>query len=228
MNDVPVVTVDGPSGTGKGTVCSNLAKRLGWHLLDSGALYRLLALSALNKGIELEDESVLADLARTLDVEFSGADTTAESSILLEGENVSEDIRSEQCGNAASHIAARPTVREALLQRQRDFQKSPGLVADGRDMGTVVFPRAPLKVYLTASPEERAQRRYKQLKAKGISVNLARLSADIAERDARDLERKASPLKPAKDAVLIDTTTLSIEAVNQQIEELVRTTFPGI
>ena len=226
MSDVPVITIDGPGGTGKGTVGRHLAASLDWHFLDSGALYRLLALAAMERGLALDNEAALAALAGELRVEFGRADAAGESELWLEGRRAGEAIRTEACGQSASRLAACPAVREVLLQRQRDFRQPPGLVADGRDMGTVIFPDAVLKIYLSASAAQRAQRRYKQLKAKGISVSLARLSAAIAERDVRDRERQTAPLKPAEDAVLIDTTTLSIAAVNQQIKELVQTLFP--
>jgi len=219
----PVITVDGPGGTGKGTVCARLAAWLGWHLLDSGALYRLLALAALRAGVDLDDETALAALARDLDVVFRQDGPTMQ--VLLDGEDVSDAIRTEDCGSAASRVAALVPVRSALVQRQRAFRRPPGLVADGRDMGTVIFPDAPLKLFLTASPEERARRRYKQLIEQGISVNLHRLSADIAERDERDSRRAASPLKTAPDAITIDTTEDSIEEVMARVSELVRERF---
>ena len=211
---VPVITVDGPSGVGKGTLCQWLALRLGWHLLDSGSLYRLTALAAGQHGAPLEDEIQVAKLAERLEVCFH---TTSDRAlrVFLEGEDVTDAIRSEACGNAASQVAALPAVRAALLQRQRNFRRPPGLVADGRDMGTVVFPDALLKIFLSASPAERAIRRYKQLREKGISVSLAALEQAIAERDKRDTRRQIAPLKPAADAQVLDTTRLSIEAVQQ-------------
>ena len=220
---VPVITIDGPSGSGKGTISRQLAQRLQWHFLDSGALYRLVAHGAQIKGIGLDDEPALAEYARSLDVQFVSHDATQDPAILLENQDVTNNIRSESCGNAASKVAALPEVREALLARQRDFQVSPGLVADGRDMGTTVFPAAPLKVFLTASAEERAKRRYKQLKEKGIDVSLPALVKDIAERDARDGSRAVSPLKPAQDAVIVDTSALSITQVMDEIARLVQT-----
>jgi cytidylate kinase len=212
MNNVPVITVDGPSGTGKGLLCGYLAGLLGWHWLDSGALYRVVAHLALTRGIALDDEEAVADIAAGLNVCFEqGRD---ESRVIVDGHHdVSRDIRTETCGNAASQAAAHPAVRAALLAKQRGFRRAPGLVADGRDMGTVVFPDAPLKLFLTASPEVRAHRRYKQLKEKGNSVNLPRLSAEIEERDARDAGRSISPLKPAPDAIVIDTSALKAEEV---------------
>ena len=209
--NAPVITVDGPSGSGKGTLCALLAKQLGWNLLDSGALYRLLAFAAGNHGIDLTNEEALKQLAAHLDVQF------IDKRIVLEGEEVTDAIRNEQVGAGASMVASLPAVREALLQRQRAFQEEPGLVADGRDMGTVVFPDAPLKVFLTASAEERARRRYLQLKAKGDDVNLASLLDEIRARDERDTQRAVAPLKPAADAILLDSTELSIEQVLEQI-----------
>jgi cytidylate kinase len=214
-DNVPVIAVDGPSGVGKGTLCQALAQHLGWHLLDSGSLYRLTALAAQKHGVPLDDEARLALLAARLDVRFETL-PDRETQVLLEGGNVTAAIRSEACGNAASQVAALPAVRAALLQRQRDFRQPPGLVADGRDMGTVVFPDAPVKLFLTASSTERAIRRYKQLREKGTSVSLAALAKEIAERDARDAGRAVAPLRPAPDARVVDTTELSIVAVRQQ------------
>ena len=212
MPDIPVVTVDGPSGTGKGTVAGFLAGWLGWHLLDSGALYRVVAHVALSRGTDLDNELELAEIASSLDVNFTRKDR--EIAVKLGGNvDISAAIRTETCGNAASRVAALPAVRQALLQRQRQFRQEPGLIADGRDMGTVIFPDARLKIFLTASPEERAQRRYKQLKDKGNSVNLARLSAEIQERDARDEGRDISPLIAAPDAIVIDTSELNADEV---------------
>lgn len=212
MTDIPVVTVDGPSGTGKGTVAGYLAGRLGWHLLDSGALYRVVAHVARNRGTALDNEPELAEIASSLDVSFTREGR--EIAVILGGNcDISATIRTESCGNAASRVAALQGVRQALLQRQRQFRQLPGLVADGRDMGTVIFPDARLKIFLTASPEERARRRYKQLKDKGNSVNLARLSAEIQERDARDEGRDISPLIPAPDAIVIDTSELNVDEV---------------
>lgn len=207
----PVITVDGPSGSGKGTLCALLAKQLGWNLLDSGALYRLLAFAAGNHGIDLTNEEALKQLAAHLDVQF------IDKRIILEGEEVTDAIRNERIGAGASMVASLPAVRDALLQRQRAFQEMPGLVADGRDMGTVVFTDAPLKVFLTASAEERAQRRYLQLKAKGDDVNLASLLEEIRARDERDTQRAVAPLKPAADAIQLDSTELSIEQVLERI-----------
>lgn len=212
-----VVTLDGPSGAGKGTISYMLAKRLGWHLLDSGALYRLLALAGLRHGISLHDEQALAELARVLEVEFRPADDSPVCEVILEGRDVSDDIRSETAGNNASIVAAYPAVRAGLLARQKAFQMPPGLIADGRDMGTVVFPDAAVKVFLTASAQERANRRYKQLKEKGFDVSLRGLCNEIKERDERDANRAVSPLKPAEGALLLDSTELSVEAVFEKI-----------
>ncbi len=225
MNKVPVIAVDGPSGTGKGTICSFLATKLNWHLLDSGALYRVLALSANQQSIALDDEAALASLSETLVLAFESGKGVEGIRVILDGTEVSNEIRTETCGNAASLVAALPAVRDALLVRQRQFRQAPGVIADGRDMGTIVFPDAQLKVFLTASAEERAKRRYKQLKEKGINVNLRGLSADIAERDKRDKERVVSPLKAAEDAIVIDTTGIDIALVNSQISVLVRDRF---
>lgn len=214
----PVIAIDGPSGSGKGTVCSRLARQLGWHLLDSGALYRLLALAAGRHGIALDNEAALQALAANLDVRFvAGAQGMHGQCILLEGEEVGDELRTEQAGAGASQVAALPAVRTALLQRQRDFRAAPGLIADGRDMGTVVFPDAPLKVFLTASAEERARRRYLQLKDKVTDVSLASLLEEIRARDERDMQRPVAPLKPASDAILLDSTELSIEQVLERI-----------
>jgi cytidylate kinase len=215
-----VLTVDGPSGSGKGTVGRIVAERLGWHFLDSGALYRLLALAADRRGIPLDDDGALTRLAARLDVSFVGGDATHEPTVLLDGEAVTRDIRSETCGNNASRVAALAPVREALLARQRAFRRPPGLVADGRDMGTVVFPDAQAKVFLDASPEERAERRHNQLIEKGIDASLPTLVAEIAERDARDLERSAAPLKAAPGAIVVDTTGLSIDAVVDRVMQI--------
>lgn len=219
MFDVPVLTIDGPSGSGKGTLAQRLAVELGWHYLDSGAIYRVLAQAALQANIDFSDVASLTSLAETLPVTFKVEDDGLV--VLLNGEDVSLLIRSEQAGNAASKVAAIPEVRAALLQRQRDFRQAPGLVTDGRDMGTVVFEDAPFKVYLTASAEVRAQRRYKQLKEKGIDSNLSDLIAEITERDERDQQRDVAPLKPATDAMILDSTALGIDAVFQRVREFV-------
>ncbi|MCC6206709.1 MAG: (d)CMP kinase [Gammaproteobacteria bacterium] len=216
VDSIPVITVDGPGGVGKGTVSRVVAEKLGWHLLDSGALYRLVGLSALKRGVELDDEAAVAGLAMDLDAEFAGnsGDSTV---IMLDHVDVSDEIRTENVGSAASRVAALPAVRQALLERQRRFCRPPGLVADGRDMGTVVFPDAQLKVFLQASREERASRRYKQLKDKGISVNLHALLGEIEERDARDSSRQVAPMRPAEGAVIIDTTRMGINDVVDNI-----------
>ena len=210
-----VITIDGPGGSGKGTVAGLLARQLGWKLLDSGALYRLLAFAARNHAIDLSNEPALKTLAAHLDVQFIAHENGQR--IILEGEEVTDLIRTEQVGDGASQVAALPCVREALLQRQRDFLEAPGLIADGRDMGTVVFPSAPLKIFLTAGAEERARRRFLQLKGKGEDVNLASLLEEIRARDARDTQRSISPLIAADDAIVLDSTELSIEQVLEHI-----------
>jgi len=219
MSDIPVLTIDGPSGSGKGTLAQQMAEKLGWHYLDSGAIYRVLAQAALKHQIDLTDETALASIAAQLDVQFVLKD--GQLQVVLEDEDVSLLIRSEQAGNAASKVAAFPAVRSALLQRQRDFCQPPGLVTDGRDMGTVVFPDAPYKVFLTASAKVRAERRYKQLKEKGIDSNLSDLIAEISERDERDTQREVAPLRPADDAVILDSTQLGIEAVLEKVSALI-------
>jgi len=211
---VPVVAIDGPSGSGKGTIARRVAESLGWHLLDSGALYRLVGLDAVRKNIPLDDEMALAELARDLDVQFA-SDSTGDEQIVLDGEDVTAAVRTEDAGTAASAVAGFQAVRDALLGRQRAFRQAPGLVADGRDMGTQVFVDAALKVFLTASPEERAIRRHKQLNDKGIDVSLAAVSRDIADRDKRDSERSVAPLRPAEDARILDSSGKPIEAVTQ-------------
>jgi cytidylate kinase len=209
-----VIAIDGPSASGKGTIASRVARELGFHYLESGSLYRLLALLSLREGTL--DERRLADLASHMDVEFAAGE------VLLEDEDVTDKIRSEPCGVRASEVARLPAVREALLARQRAFRRPPGLVADGRDMATVVFPDADLKIFLTATPEVRAERRYKQLKEKGIDANLRALSRDLEERDERDTKRAVSPLVPAADSQVIDSSSLSIEQVAGRILELYR------
>ena len=218
---VPVITVDGPSGVGKGTICLKLAEKTGWHLLDSGSLYRLTALQSIRNNITNDSQAI--DIARELSVEYTA--DSGRLTIHLAGDDVTEAIREEQVGNEASRLAAIPEVRQALLQRQRDFAVSPGLIADGRDMGTVVFPTAELKIFLTASAEERAKRRYKQLIGKGIGANLSDLAAELEERDRRDMNRKHSPLVAADDAISIDTTSLSIEQVTDKVMGLVNERF---
>ena len=213
---IPVITIDGPSGAGKGTVARIVAKQLGWELLDSGAIYRVLAIATRHHGVGVQDEEPLIPMAAHLDVQFA-INSDGESQVILEGEDVTSSIRTEEIGDLASKVAAFPRVREALLRRQRAFKVSPGLVADGRDMGTVVFNDAPVKVFLTASPEERAERRFNQLKEKGFDVRIGRLLDDIRQRDERDQNRKVAPLIPAEGALLIDSTDLSIEEVVNKI-----------
>ncbi|MBW6392045.1 (d)CMP kinase [Billgrantia antri] len=217
MNDAKVLTLDGPGGAGKGTISRLVAERLGWHLLDSGALYRLTALAALRHGVALDDELSLERLAVELDVAFLAEEDRTR--VMLEGSEVGNDIRTEQVGDAASRVAALNGVRQALLQRQRDFKKPPGLVADGRDMGTVVFPDAELKVFLTASAEERARRRRLQLQEAGVDASLSSLLKEIQARDARDMQRSVAPLKPADDAITLDTTSLKIPEVVERLTE---------
>jgi cytidylate kinase len=212
----PVITIDGASGTGKGTVSQILATRMGWNFLDSGALYRVLSLAAQKHSVAFDNEKALEVLAEHLDVQFIVQEDVS-SRIILEGEDVTDVIRTEKVGNAASQIATLPAVRAALLSRQRAFREYPGLIADGRDMGTVVFPDAELKIFLTASPEERALRRYNQLKERGISVTLSDLIKELRERDRRDQERTVAPLKPAEDAIRIDTDRLTVEQVVERI-----------
>ncbi|WP_194437892.1 (d)CMP kinase [Vibrio fluminensis] len=207
----PVITVDGPSGAGKGTLCMQLANKLGFHLLDSGAIYRVLALAAIHHGVDLESEDALVALATHLDVQFIAEGDLVK--VILEGEDVSGELRKEQTGMAASKVAALPRVREALLRRQRAFAEGVGLVADGRDMGTVVFPQAEVKIFLDASAEERAERRLKQLQDKGLDVKFADLLSEIQERDDRDRNRPVAPLRPAEDALLLDSTLMSIDEV---------------
>lgn len=215
----PVITVDGPSGTGKGTLCGRIASNLGCHLLDSGSLYRVLGYVARQKNIPLDDIDSLVEEAGKLDLTFEKKGELV--SILLAGEDISAQIRTEESGNMASKVAAIPEVRTALFERQKAFQKEPGLVADGRDMGTVVFPQADLKIYLTASQDKRAERRYKQLKDKGIDVNVPQLLREIAERDDRDSQREVAPLKPADDAIVIDTSDLDIDQVEVKVMALI-------
>ncbi|QKT04784.1 (d)CMP kinase [Ectothiorhodospiraceae bacterium 2226] len=211
MSAAPVITIDGPSGSGKGTVSRLVADQLGWAFLDSGALYRLVGLAARRRGVALDDAAALANIARALDVRF------VDEEVWLDGAEVGHELRSEASGAAASQVAALPAVREALVDRQRAFRAPPGLVADGRDMGTVIFPDAELKIFLTANAEERARRRYKQLKEKGLEADLAALVAEIAARDKRDSERAVAPLRPAEDAVVVDSSRLDIAQTVQEV-----------
>ena len=219
-NDVPVVTIDGPGGSGKGTVCALLARELGWHLLDSGALYRLTALAARKRTINLDDEQAVAVVAEHLDVQFLAGDAGEPTKILLDGNDVTAAIRQEEIGIAASKVATQPAVRSALLARQQAFAELPGLIADGRDMGTVVFPNAPVKIFLTASAEERAKRRFLQLQEQGVNVSLDRLLEDIVRRDEQDTNRAVAPMKPANDAIILDSTKLSIQEVLTRVKAL--------
>lgn len=221
-----IVTIDGPSGSGKGTVASLLAKQLGWHLLDSGAIYRIVALAALEQKCDLACVDALTALVDSLTIEFKAAEKPGESTtILLDGKDVSRDIRSEDVAKTASKVAALEPVRAALLALQQNFYQPPGLIADGRDMGTVVFPAAPVKIYLSASAEARAERRYKQLQSQGKDDSLAALLADIKARDERDMNRAVAPLKPAADAIIIDSTELSIEQVLTQVSDAIAKAF---
>lgn len=219
---VPVIAIDGPSGSGKGTIARRVAETLGWHLLDSGALYRIVAVAAADRGIAEDDAHALAACAGQLDIVFD-MDAQGRERILVDGADVTERVRAEDTGAAASRIATVPPLRTALLDVQRGFRRPPGLVADGRDMGTVVFPDAGCKVFLTASPEARAERRYKQLKEKGFDGTLAALFDDIVSRDARDAARSVAPLRPAADAIQLDSTALDVDTVVQRVLELVRT-----
>lgn len=214
-----VITVDGPSGAGKGTLCYALAEKLGFDFLDSGALYRITALSAVKKGISLDDEDKLAEVGRGLNIQFLPNPDNGEISVILDGENVGDQIRTAQAGQNASKVAAFPKVREALLERQRAFSTDKGLIADGRDMGTVVFPNAKIKLFLDASAEERAKRRVKQLQEKGFNANFDKILAEIKERDFRDRNRDVAPLIPAKTALVLDSTHLSIDdVINQALD----------
>jgi len=222
MTQVRIVTIDGPSGAGKGTISQRVAERLGWRFLDSGAIYRVLGLLADRAHISIQAVENLAELAGNMPLSFEG------DRVLLDGQDVTDEIRTESAGNRASQVAAIPAVREALLEWQRHYAKSPGLVADGRDMGTVVFPDAQVKIFLTASPEERAKRRYKQLKGKGLSVNLARLIEEIRERDERDSQRAVAPLKVSSSALALDSTHLTIDEVTDRVLQKVFETFQDL
>ncbi len=221
VNSVPVLAIDGPSGSGKGTISRAVAAALGWSLLDSGALYRLVALAARHAGQPLQNEAALVKLAEQFDIRF-GSGSKGEEIVWLDGRDVTRELRTETAGNDASKVAAIPAVRAALLGRQRAFAVPPGLVADGRDMGTVVFPGAMAKIFLTASLEERALRRHNQLKEKGVAATLAALLQEIAERDKRDITRSTSPLVASDDAVLLDTTGMSVKEVVERVLDIVR------
>lgn len=226
-NTIPVITIDGPGGSGKGTVGQRLAWKFGWEFLDSGALYRLVGLAALNRGVALDSVTEIAQIARNLPAQFAvkEGEQGTESIILLEDQDVSSKLRTEEVASAASQVAQYDEVRQALLERQRAFRVEPGLVADGRDMGTVVFPDAQLKVFLTASAEIRAERRFKQLKSKGMSASLSAILADIEARDYRDTHRSVSPLVPADDAVILDTSNMSVDDVEQEVLALAKSRF---
>lgn len=226
MKQVPVITIDGPGGSGKGTIAMHLAESLGWHLLDSGALYRLVAVAALDRGVSPDDQAGLAQVADRLDASFDVAGDGVE--VHLDGICITTRLRAPETAEMASRVAAFPAVRAALSDRQRAFRQSPGLVADGRDMGTVIFPDAKLKIFLTASAEARAERRYKQLKEKGENVNLSRLFQEIKNRDERDRSRAVAPLKPADDAHVIDSTEMSIKEVLETIHKLVNESSASI
>ncbi len=213
LKNVPIVTIDGPSGSGKGTVSRLMHKELGWHYLDSGALYRILAFSAESKGIRFTEEAPLAELAKALQIQFIEIPNSEHIGVYLDDREITTQIRTEEMGEKASKVAAFPQVREALVMRQRAFLQAPGLIADGRDMGTVIFPEADLKIFLEASLEERAERRYNQLKKSGVHVTLQSLFSELSQRDMRDRQRVVCPLKPAEDAIIVDTTGMPIEAV---------------
>jgi cytidylate kinase len=221
-SSVPVLTIDGPSGSGKGTISRRVAEELGWRLLDSGALYRAVGYAAGMEGLDLSDAEAMTRCAQTTKIRFQAAADGGETHVLVNGHDATDELRTETAGAAASAIASIPSVRQALVDMQLAFRKAPGLVADGRDMGTVIFPEAPYKVFLTASAAERAKRRYKQLKEKGLSVTLATLQREIEARDARDASRTVAPLKPAADAVFIDTTGMGIDDVVAKVLAVVQ------
>jgi CMP/dCMP kinase len=225
---IPVITIDGPSGTGKGTISQLLAKKLGWHYLDSGALYRVLAWAAIQQNISLDNEEQLFALAQQFIVEFIVDDSGVASQIMCGNEDVTAAIRSPEVSQASSIVSTKPLVRQALFAKQQAFRQAPGLVTDGRDMGTVIFPDAPLKIFMTADPHERAQRRYNELKSKGIDVNLPTVLDALSKRDARDEERTTAPLKPAVDAIIIDTTALNIEETFQLVMQKVETVIASV
>ncbi|MBT0718772.1 (d)CMP kinase [Rosenbergiella epipactidis] len=225
MTSIPVITIDGPSGAGKGTLSKALAEQLSWNLLDSGAIYRVLALAALHHQVDITQEDALVPLAAHLDVKF--VVEQHRSQVILEGEEVTAAIRTQEVSNTASKVAAFPRVREALLRRQRNFRELPGLIADGRDMGTVVFPDAPVKIFLDASAEERAERRRQQLQQAGVDVNFERLLAETVERDDRDRNRAVAPLVPASDALVIDSTGIDIEKVTAMALEYIQKKLPN-
>lgn len=223
-----IITIDGPSGSGKGTISLLVAKKLAWHFLDSGALYRVLGIAVQRHDICFSDHNAITQLARNMDITFSFNEKSGEAEPFFENENLASLIRTDEAGQSASKVAAIPEVREALLARQRDFYQSPGLVADGRDMGTIVFPNAPVKIFLTASAECRAERRYKQLKSKGLSANMRALLDSIKARDERDQTRSVAPLVPAEDAFVIDSSALSIEEVFSQVLDFATKKLPDI
>jgi cytidylate kinase len=225
--DVPVVAIDGPGGSGKGVVARAVARRLGWHVLDSGALYRLVGIAALARGVSLDDAATVADVARNLDADFDPL-AGSEGRVMLDGRDVTDAIRTEAASYAASQVAAMSRVRAALVERQRGFRRPPGLVADGRDMGSYIFADARVKVFLTASVEERARRRYNQLKQKGIDVSLPALSQDMAERDRRDTQRSVAPLRADPDARILDSTGMTIEQVVSVVLRWVAEAYPDV